>query len=67
MLAKNLEQLEVTVPIEVVDIDVYPEMVQTYGIRGVPTLLAVDGEIEVSRSVGMKSVPELKQWLESLQ
>ena len=63
MLAKNLESTKTEMPIEVVDIDVNPELATDYGIRGVPTLvMVVDGK-EKKRLVGMKSLKELEDWL----
>jgi thioredoxin 1 len=63
MLAKNLETSKTEMPIEVVDIDVNPELATDYGIRGVPTLvMIVDGK-EKKRLIGMKSLKELEDWL----
>jgi thioredoxin-like negative regulator of GroEL len=63
MLAKNLESVKTEVPIEVVDIDVHPEMATEFGIRGVPTLVMIEGEKENKRLVGMKSIKELEEWI----
>jgi thioredoxin 1 len=63
MLAKNLESVKTEVPIEVVDIDVHPEMATEFGIRGVPTLVMIEGEKENKRLVGMKSLKELEDWI----
>lgn len=61
-LAKNLEQANLSVPIEVVDIDVHTEIASDYGIRSVPTLILFDGNIEVKRTVGVKTIEQLKEW-----
>jgi len=63
MLAKNLESVKTEVPIEIVDIDVHPEMATEFGIRGVPTLVMIEGEKENKRLVGMKSLKELEDWI----
>jgi thioredoxin 1 len=63
MLAKNLESVKTEVPIEVVDIDVHPEMATEFGIRGVPTLVMIEGEKENKRLVGMRSLKELEEWI----
>jgi thioredoxin 1 len=63
MLAKNLESVKTEVPIEVVDIDVHPEVATEFGIRGVPTLVMIEGEKENKRLVGMKSIKELEEWI----
>lgn len=61
-LAKNLEEANLSLPIEVVDIDVQSDIAVEYGIRGVPTLVLTDGTIEIKRLVGSKTVTELKEW-----
>jgi thioredoxin 1 len=63
MLAKNLESVNTGVPIEVVDIDVFPEVATDYGIRGVPTLVMIEDDRETKRLVGMKSLKELEDWI----
>jgi len=62
-LAMNLENANITVPIEVVDVDIHPEIAQEYGIRGVPTLVMMNENIEVKRLVGSKTVNELQEWV----
>lgn len=61
-LAQNLEVADLSIPIEVVDIDVNDELAKEYGIRGVPTLVMLDENIEVKRLVGSKTVNELQEW-----
>jgi thioredoxin-like negative regulator of GroEL len=63
MLAKTLEDVETQIPIEVIDIDVQQELAMDYGIRGVPTLVMLDGDIEVKRVSGMLMKNQLTEWL----
>jgi thioredoxin 1 len=63
MLAKTLEDVETQIPIEVIDIDENQELAMDYGIRGVPTLIMIDGDVEVKRFSGMKMKNELENWL----
>lgn len=63
MLAKTLEDIDTQVPIEVIDIDENQDLAMQYGIRGVPTLVMLDSDIEVKRLVGMKMKNELSEWL----
>jgi thioredoxin 1 len=63
MLAKTLEDVETLIPIEVIDIDENREIATQYGIRGVPTLVMIDGDIEVKRFSGIKMKSELTDWL----
>lgn len=61
-LAVNLESANLTLPIEVVDIDIHPDIAQEFGIRSVPALVMLDENIEVKRLVGSKTVNQLQEW-----
>ena len=61
-LAKNLEVANLTFPVEVVDIDIQSDIATDFGIRSVPTLVLMDGNTEVKRLVGSKTVNELQEW-----
>lgn len=63
MLAKNLESVNTDLPIEVVDIDEDTEKAISYNVRGVPTLVMIDGDTEVKRVTGMISLKQLEDWL----
>ena len=54
-LAKNILKSNITLPIEVIDIDLNPELATEYGIRSVPTLIMLDWNKEVKRITGNKS------------
>ena len=62
MLAKNLESINTEVPVEVYDIDERTDIAMDFGVRGVPTLVMMDGNTEIKRMVGMKSLKELEDW-----
>ena len=63
MLAKTLEDVETQIPIEVIDIDENQGLAMDYGIRGVPTLIMLDGDVEVKRVSGMLMKNQLTEWL----
>lgn len=63
MLSKNLESVKTNLPIEEIDIDDNQETAMEYGVRGVPTMIMLDGNTEVKRMVGAKSLKELEDWL----
>ena len=65
MLAKNLEDVELTLPLDVIDIDENTDMAIKYGVRGVPTLMIVEDDVEVKRMVGLVDINTLKNWIES--
>lgn len=48
------------------DADQYPEIVQRYGIMGIPTLIYFKGGQEVDRQVGMTNYSTLRKKLERL-
>ena len=63
MLSANLGEIDCKLPIEVIDIDVPPEVAAEYGIRSVPTLVMLDENMEIKRLIGNKSPKELKEWI----
>lgn len=63
MLAKTLEDADLGMPIEVVDIDVHPELAKEFGVRGVPTLIMVEDDKEIKRQVGMVQLSQLQDWV----
>lgn len=65
MLAKTLSTIESPLPIEEIDIDVNPTLTQQFRVRGVPTLVIVEDDVEVKRKVGVMSGPEFLEWVNS--
>jgi thioredoxin 1 len=63
-LAKIIEDINTTVPIEVIDIDENQELAVKYNIRGVPTLIMLDeNNKEVKRMMGTKAKNLLEEFL----
>lgn len=58
-----LEEIKPSLPFEVVDIDVHPEIAIEFGIRSVPTLIMMDELIEMKRTTGVKTKEQLTEWL----
>ena len=63
MLAKTLKEVQTEVPIEEYDIDENEQYAREYHIRGVPTLIMMDENVEVKRKSGLMSKAELEVWL----
>lgn len=63
MLAKTLQSVQTEIEIEEVDIEQNPELTQQYRIRGVPTLVLLQDDVELKRVVGVKSKEELENWI----
>ncbi|MEC5318107.1 thioredoxin family protein [Brenneria populi subsp. brevivirga] len=49
------------------DVEQYPAPLKRFGVRGIPTLLLFNNGKEISRQVGVKTLPQLRGWLESHQ
>jgi len=62
-MALQLEKLELGLPIEVVDIDIYPDVAVEYGVRSVPTLVMVEDGTIIKKITGLKTPQELKEWV----
>lgn len=65
MLAKNLEEIQIDTPMEVVDIDENTDKAIEHNVRGVPTLIMFDDDKEIKRMTGMVDKKTLKNWIES--
>jgi thioredoxin 1 len=63
MLAKTLEEVKTSVPIEVIDIDSQPDIAAEFGIRGVPTLVMMEDNVATKRLVGNKTKQELEAFI----
>lgn len=63
MLAKTLEGITIDYPIEAIDIDEHQDLAIQYGVRGVPTLVMLQDDVETKRIVGMQTEGFLKDWL----
>jgi thioredoxin-like negative regulator of GroEL len=63
MLSKTLSTLQTDVPIEEINIDIDADATRLYNIRGVPTLILLNNDVEVKRLVGAKSRQELEIWI----
>ena len=62
-MAAILEEVKGDIVIEVIDIDKYSDIAVEFGIRSVPTLVIMDGNIEVKRITGLKTKNDLENWL----
>ena len=60
-----LEEIEPTLPFEVIDVDVSPDIAMDFGIRSVPTLVMMDETIEMKRLTGIKTKEQLTEWLDA--
>lgn len=65
MLSTVFNDIKDELPHELVEIDIdeNSDMAKQYNIRGVPTLVLLDGDTEVDRKSGYMSPPQLKAFL----
>lgn len=63
MLAKIIENDPPAIDIVGVDIDQHPELAQSYGVRGVPTLIVFNNGKEEKRKVGMLTKEQLADFV----
>jgi thioredoxin 1 len=63
MLAMYLEDAEIDLPIDVIDIDENQQLATKYSVRSVPTLVLIEDEVEINRSIGLKNTKELEAWV----
>ena len=65
MLSKIIESIKEEIPFEVeeIDADNNAEMAKKYNIRGLPTMIIVDGETEVKRNVGNMTADQVKEFV----
>lgn len=62
-LAKVLEEVKTTLPIEVIDIDENSELAAKFNVRGVPTMVLLENDKEVKRKVGMGTKEKIESWI----
>jgi thioredoxin 2 len=61
---KLSEELAGQMKVVKVNTDLAPELQQRFGIRGIPTLILMDGGAERDRVVGALNLSPLRQWVE---
>ena len=58
-----LDEVQLTIPMRVIDIDKEEHLVKEYQVRSIPTLIQIqDGKV-ASRLVGAVTKAELEDWL----
>ncbi len=62
-LAKSFELIEADVEVVSVDVDENPELASQYRVRGIPTLVLLDGDQEIARNTGALAPSELSDFL----
>lgn len=66
MLTRVFESIDSAVPIEGINIDEHQDVAIKYGVRGVPTVVLVDGAgNEIKRHVGMMTEAQINKFLDT--
>jgi len=63
MLSRTFTQIQTEIEIEEIDVDANPTLTAQYNIRGVPTVVMLNDDVEVKRFVGVKSKEEIENWI----
>ena len=65
MLSKTIETIKEEIPFEVeeIDADNNSDMAVKYKIRGLPTMIIVDGDTEVKRHTGNMTAEQVKEFV----
>ncbi|NBP03104.1 MAG: thioredoxin [Proteobacteria bacterium] len=63
MLTRTLQNIITEIEIEEVDVDQNRELAQQYRIRGVPTLVMLEDDVEIKRNTGVLSKEQLDEWI----
>lgn len=53
---------KINIEIEHIDVDSSTEVAKKYGIRSIPTLIKLNGDVEISRSTGAMSDEKLMEF-----
>jgi len=62
-LSKTLENMDISVPIENIDIDESSDVAVKYVIRNIPTMIYFADGVERSRLTGSPGADAIKKWI----
>lgn len=63
-LQKTLNEMNISIPINPIDVKVYPSVAKEYGVRSVPTMVITDNEDHMIRKVtGALSKEQITEFL----
>ena len=65
-LKPYLKDLEDFIECNIIDTDDDPALTQQYNIRGVPTIVLVEDDKELARTVGVQSASKIKDWINNV-
>jgi hypothetical protein len=65
MLSNTIDSIKEEIPFEIEEVDATSNAVMTkkYNIRGVPTMIIVNGEAEVKRHIGNMTAEQIKEFV----
>ena len=61
-ISKTISEMDLSLPIEEIDIEQNEQAAINYKIRSVPTLVLIRGGKEISRITGSKTAEQIKQF-----
>jgi len=65
LLSSTIDSIKEEIPFEIEEVDAINNtvMAKQYNIRGVPTMIIVDGEAEVKRHIGNMTADQVKSFI----
>jgi thioredoxin 1 len=65
LLSSTIDSIKEEIPFEIEEVDAINNtvMAKQYNIRGVPTMIIVDGEAEVKRHIGNMTADQIKSFV----
>lgn len=65
-MSEAIEQsgVKATIAINEIDVDDAPDLTAQHKVRGVPTLVFLENDVEVKRHVGQMTVAQLREWVQ---
>jgi thioredoxin-like negative regulator of GroEL len=65
LLSSTIDSIKEEIPFEIEEVDAINNtvMAKQYNIRGVPTMIIVDGEAEVKRHIGNMTADQIKSFI----
>lgn len=64
-LESTFQAANLSIDVNSIDVDVDTDMVSRYNVRGVPTIILMQGDIELARTQGYKTVSQLKSFIDA--
>lgn len=62
-IVEELNREQTVAGFQIIDVDMVPELVRTFGVKSVPTFVLFDGEVEKKRITGAQTREQLEKFI----